>query len=302
MALVNTETSEILKGSPTPLKGSPTPYQLMPGLTDEERASLRLDIENNGIRVPIDVDENDDILDGHHRAWIAAELGIDCPRRLVAGLKHEEKRAHAIAVNIMRRNLTREQRKDLVARLRREGMSQRAIAEATGLPKSTVGDDAKQVPESGHLTVNGKDGKQYPAQKPMDRLKEAAAKHPVEPPSLKSRAAVEARVAKAKEMAEQGYTSRQIAKAIGIEAFFGFKKAHSIEVPADAAVGRSRRLDANRIMQSLVDHAAALDAGHDLLAYDELDQDQIEEWVNSLRSSITFLTTVKNRLNKELTR
>jgi hypothetical protein len=137
----------------------------------------------------------------------------------------------------------------------------------------------------------------------MDRLKDAAKKHPVEPPSFKSREAVEARVAKAKEMAAEGAISRQIAKAIGIsvDSFASFKSRWGIEVPADAVVGKTRRHHSNRVMQALVDQAAALDAGHDLLEYEELDRDQIEEWVNSLKSSITFLTTVKNRLNKELT-
>lgn len=170
MALADTET------------GSPTPYQLMPGLTDEERASLRLDIEKHGIRVPIDVDENDQILDGHHRAWIAAELGIPCPRRVVSGLSDEDKRKHAVSVNIFRRNLTREQRRELVGRLRADGMSVRGIANATQLPKSTVADDVEQLSESGQLTdperVNSEDGRSRPAKaKPLTEEQQAERDH-----------------------------------------------------------------------------------------------------------------------------
>lgn len=293
----DSETGEIITNSPTP-------YQLMPGLTDEERASLRHDIEKNGIRVPIDVDENDTILDGHHRAWIAAELGIDCPRRLVAGLNDEEKRAHAIAVNIMRRNLTREQRRELVARLRRDGMSVRAIADATGETKSTVDRDLATVPDGTvPERIVGKDGKSRPATS-IQRLNEAAKKHPVEPPSFKSKAAVEARVAKAKEMAAEGYTSRQIAKAIGItvETMPDFRKRHGIEVPADAVIGTTARHDANRVVEQLVLAVAIPDTAIDLIDPSALDHDRIDEWVSSLSDSIRSLTTLRNLLKKELTR
>lgn len=43
-----------------------TAYQLMPPLSGDEYAALRADVAEHGIRVPIDVDEHDVILDGHH--------------------------------------------------------------------------------------------------------------------------------------------------------------------------------------------------------------------------------------------
>lgn len=120
---------------------SPTPYQLLPRLTDEEYEALKADIAENGVRVPIDVDENGVILDGHHRAWITADLGIDCPRRTVAGLSEEQKRTHAVAVNVHRRSLSREQRREVVARLRADGLTQQRISELTGIPQPTVSRD-----------------------------------------------------------------------------------------------------------------------------------------------------------------
>lgn len=80
-------------------------YQVMPPLSAEQYAALREDIAAHGIRVPVDVDEDGAVLDGHHRAAIAAELGIDPPRRVVPGLTDEQKRAHAFAVNLHRRQL-----------------------------------------------------------------------------------------------------------------------------------------------------------------------------------------------------
>ena len=56
-------------------------YQVMPGLSPEEYATLKADIAANGVRIPIDVDEEGNILDGFHRKQICDELGIECPTR-----------------------------------------------------------------------------------------------------------------------------------------------------------------------------------------------------------------------------
>jgi transposase len=167
MTAVNTVTGEIVGES------SPTPYQLLPRLTDDEYNALKADIAENGIRVPIDVDENGVVIDGHHRSWIAADLGVDCPRRVVTGLTDEQKRAHAIAANVYRRSLTREQRREMVRKLRLLGMSVRQIAESAGVPRSTVSDD---VSDSGHVVpVVGSDGKAYQPET-LEQRRELAAK------------------------------------------------------------------------------------------------------------------------------
>lgn len=272
------------------LSKSPTPYQLMPGLTDEERASLRLDIEKHGIRVPIDVDEHDSILDGHHRAWIAAELGIDCPRRIVSGLSEEEKRAHAVSVNVFRRNLTREQRREQVARLRSMGMSQRAIAEATNLPRSTVKDDLRQVGESAHLPekVTGQDGKTYSSTSTTkEKIEQAKAANPVDD-----------RPTVARRMAAEGYTSPQIAREIGIteNGMSDFRRRHGIEVPADQVVGRSHRIDANKVLEAMVISLEGDASTIDVIELSALDPDRVEGWVVSLTNSLRSL----NRFAKQL--
>lgn len=64
--------------------------------------------------------------------------------------------------------LPRPERREVVATLRQEGMSTRAIAAATGIPQSTVSDDIKQVTESGHVSeVTGTDGKTYRPTRPV---------------------------------------------------------------------------------------------------------------------------------------
>src|SRR5262245_20785954 len=82
-----------------------SPYQVFEPLSDEAYAALRHDIDKNGIRVPVEVDEAGNILDGHNRAAIAKELGKECPTRLVPIKTEQEKMEHAIKVNLLRRHV-----------------------------------------------------------------------------------------------------------------------------------------------------------------------------------------------------
>ena len=92
------------------------PYQLLPALSETEYAALRESIAEHGIRVPIEVDEDGNILDGHHRAAIAEELGIDCPQVVVSNFDTETaKRTVALLLNLSRRHLTRQQKREVIA-------------------------------------------------------------------------------------------------------------------------------------------------------------------------------------------
>ena len=85
-------------------------YQVMPNLTGEEYAELKEDIRQRGVMVPIEFDEQGNVLDGHHRLKVCEELGIkEYPRVIRAGLTEEEKRLHARKLNMARRHLTQEQ-------------------------------------------------------------------------------------------------------------------------------------------------------------------------------------------------
>jgi ParB-like chromosome segregation protein Spo0J len=47
------------------------PYQILPPLDEEEFAALKTDIAARGVLVAIEVDEDGNVIDGHHRqrAW-----------------------------------------------------------------------------------------------------------------------------------------------------------------------------------------------------------------------------------------
>jgi ParB-like chromosome segregation protein Spo0J len=141
-------------------------YQLMPPLSDDEYLSLKDDITERGLQVPIELDEQGNILDGHHRLKICEELGIkNYPTIIRAGLSEEEKLEHVLSLNLNRRHLDRDQRKELVGKLRSKNMSTRRIARVVGVSKDTVYRDSQGVSDDTPPTVVGADGKEYPAKK-----------------------------------------------------------------------------------------------------------------------------------------
>lgn len=135
------------------------------------------------------------------------------------------------------------------------------------------------------------------------RIAEATKAHPIATPSFKSREAVDARVSKAREMAAEGYTSRQIAKEIGIsaESIAEFRKRHGIEVPADAVIGKTRAHDSNRILSETVTSLEGLVLGLDLVELADLDREQVDGWATSLSNSLRSLNRLAKQL-KEMTR
>lgn len=136
------------------------------------RVESKADIAARGVQVPVEYDEDGKILDGHHRVRACLELGIkDWPRVIRVGLSEEEKIEHILALNLARRHLTREQRRELVLKLRQQGWSLRRIAQALGVSRDTVHKDVLATVRN--LTVEnlpdrviGKDGKSRPAQMP----------------------------------------------------------------------------------------------------------------------------------------
>ena len=90
-------------------------YQVVPPLSDEAYAHLKRDISEKGVLVPVEYDEDGNILDGHHRVRACRELGVtEWPRVVREGMTEDEKRAHARCLNLVRRQLTRKQKQELI--------------------------------------------------------------------------------------------------------------------------------------------------------------------------------------------
>lgn len=142
----------------------------MPDLTPIEYEALKADIRERGILVPVEVDETGELLDGHHRVRAWTELraeGVplpDYPRMVRTGLTEEQKRNHARSLNVLRRQLTKDQRDAVMVDMRQDGMSYRAIAEAVGVSHEQARQTVKNSGVKILTPVVGADGKTYPAQ------------------------------------------------------------------------------------------------------------------------------------------
>jgi site-specific DNA-methyltransferase (adenine-specific) len=80
-------------------------YQVLPPLAPEARQALAEDIRRHGVLVAVEVDEEGNVLDGHHRVELAVELGIEYPVVVRAGLSETERVEHALRLNLLRRHL-----------------------------------------------------------------------------------------------------------------------------------------------------------------------------------------------------
>lgn len=147
-------------------------YQLFPPLTGDEYQALKADIAQHGILVPIEKDESGNILDGHHRIRAWEELRAegtrlkDYPTLTRHNLNENEKLNHVRSLNLLRRHLTTDQQKPHWVEMRQSGMTYQAIAEKSGVDRSTVEKSVCENSQTQPAIVTGKDGKHYPAKKP----------------------------------------------------------------------------------------------------------------------------------------
>lgn len=143
-------------------------YQLFDDLLEKDYLALKEDIALRGIIVPVEVDEQGNILDGHHRVRAWRELkaegrinGADYARIVRAGMSEPEKRNHVRALNLIRRHLTKERQTQVMAEMRQDGMTCEAIALATGVSDETVRKSTSKKLEV--VKIMGKDGKSRPS-------------------------------------------------------------------------------------------------------------------------------------------
>lgn len=147
-------------------------FQLFDVLPAHIEDALTASIKRFGVLVPVTVDQNGTMLDGHHRARIAELLGVKYDRLVRHCADDDERREIARTLNADRRQLTEEQRRAVVVELRQAGHSLRAIAGALGTSEPTVrrdldraeiaSGDAIELPD--RITRQG--GGSYPARRP----------------------------------------------------------------------------------------------------------------------------------------
>lgn len=144
-------------------------YQLFDALPQHIEAALRASIERFGVLVPITVDQNGEVLDGHHRKRIAEDLRVPFDRLMRVCESDEERLEIARTLNADRRQLSEDQRQEVVAELRRQGHSQRAIAGALGVSQSTIRNDVAELSTSTQFPerIRRLNGGSHPARRPQ---------------------------------------------------------------------------------------------------------------------------------------
>jgi predicted transcriptional regulator len=119
--------------------------ELMPPPTAEETRLLNADIAENGVREPIVVSSEGEILSGHRR--YEADPGAPVQAIDTKGWTKAEKEAFVLKMNTLRRDLDaagrqhvmREQKR-IAHALRDEGRKQGEIAKVLGVPQQTLSD------------------------------------------------------------------------------------------------------------------------------------------------------------------
>jgi hypothetical protein len=103
--------------------------------------------------------------------------------------------------------------------------------------------------------------------------------------------------------AGRGATSRQIAAQLGIrdDVVRRIARDHSISIRADEVMGRTRRLDSNRIVQETVTALEGLVMGSALIEPAELDTTRLAGWAASMAASLRSLSQLAKTLKKEKT-
>lgn len=276
------------------------------------------------------------LADGFHRFMAAQRLGfVDFDADVQPGTKDD---ALWFALGANRKNGKRLTSTDLQHAIRMAfhmwpDKSTRIIAEQVGCTHqwaSTVRGELATTCQLPDVTT-GKDGKRRPATKAAreadprrvriaERLKAGETVHGVAKAEHistrtvsqikrdtgvggpdKSREAVQERIERLRQMAADGYTSRQMAAAVGMtdESCRVTVKRSGIDIPADRAVGKVKHHDSNRIVERTVMDAENLTADVNLIVFGDLDRERLGEWADSLSVSRRALDSFIRRLIKE---
>lgn len=167
----NTRTGIVQKQSPRREdsqlgKRIDQPYQLLPELPSWEFEALKESIRRYGVLLPVVKDERGRTIDGHHRERACKELGVrDYPVITLQGLTEEQKRDHALLLNLVRRKVTRSQLREIIAaELRRTpDISSSWLAEILGTTDKTIESVRAALIRTSEIpkceTHRGKDGR-----------------------------------------------------------------------------------------------------------------------------------------------
>jgi hypothetical protein len=165
----------------------------MPPLGVQEREALKESIRTKGVEVPIVLDSEGNIIDGYNRTEIVEELraegsAVEDPPTVVRDdlTTEQEKLDAAWSLNMQRRHLGSEVKRDLIDRKLKETprYSDRWLAELLGVDHKTVKSRRLSLEAGGEIPqvdrALGKDGKEYPRNVVGEYVDEVARRERIE--------------------------------------------------------------------------------------------------------------------------
>ena len=145
-------------------------YQILPPLLPDEFEALKASIAEQGVDVPIIVDQEGNTIDGYHRQHACDELGIFCPREVRHFESETDKMELVLRLNCGRRQLNRQQKRSVIDAylLRDPQIADNFLAQIIGVSKNTVADVRSTLEATCQIDkfdeLRGKDGKMRPVQ------------------------------------------------------------------------------------------------------------------------------------------
>lgn len=278
--------------------------------------------------------------DGFHRTMAARKNGfLDLDADVRVGTKSDALWHAAGANKCNGLQMTHDDKKHAVMLMIQAfaDKSMHQIAAQVGCAYSYVHRLKGQVVTSDHLPakVTGKDGKSYPASRRTeprmeltgDKTKDTQLAIQTYPnksgrqiaamvgcdqsyvarirseaaPLFKSRAAVNERHGRIRQMAADGYSVHQIAGAVGLgeQACRKFIRDEAIDVPASRVMGNTRRHNSTRIIEHMVMDAENLTTDVSLINFSDIDHVRLAAWIDALTASKRALHAFIQRLLKE---
>ena len=122
------------------------------------------------------------------------------------------------------------------------------------------------------------------------------------PRTSKSRAAIEERRARIRQLADEGYRTATIAGQVGISEKTIRKLLQHLKIPTvETRIGKAARIDANRVMEQLVDQA--IPSEHAIAAifgsWAGLDRSRFVAWYAALSEAIRVFRRLQYKLKEE---
>lgn len=190
----------------------PGEFQGMAALDAWTYEDLKADIQENGVEVPIVVNQDYVIVDGHNRFAIAQELGIvdSLPVEVHTYGSVAATQAAAIRLNVNRRQIGKDQRNQYVIQMRElMGMTQREVADRLGISHNRVSEIEKDSPVS-EIEVGESDPLETAKIKAIAGKGKGRGAYKF---TARESAAVQAEVER---LHDQGWTHQRIADEVGI--------------------------------------------------------------------------------------